>query len=196
MKGPMYPQTNFDCHSRYGWTRLYPKKLPVAVVHQMSQDVVGTFEAPRACMEAVLPECGQKFFELPNGHLYELYVEIEEFEQHTMQVNRPKSSGPVKLFYPTSRTEHFRVEGPSTWFKPMVDMHEMFYQYFVEPIHNRSRIAQCINRRIQSPAFQGSLPSVLKTHGVSERDDRKIIRWIHSRIAGQSRRSQVTIFAP
>ena len=43
--GKVYLQTDIDCHSRYGWARLYPNKMPVTAVHLMNHDVLPTFEA-------------------------------------------------------------------------------------------------------------------------------------------------------
>ena len=45
--GKVYLQTVVDCHSRYGWARLYPNKMPVTAVHLMNHDVLASFEAAR-----------------------------------------------------------------------------------------------------------------------------------------------------
>ena len=59
--GKLYLQTAVDCHSRFGWGRLYTSKLPITAVHLMNNDVLPTFEAAGAKIDTVLSDNGREF---------------------------------------------------------------------------------------------------------------------------------------
>ena len=71
--GKVYLQTAIDCHSRHAWARLYPNKLPVTAVQLMNNDVLATFEAHGARIEAVLSDNGREFCGREDRHPYELF---------------------------------------------------------------------------------------------------------------------------
>jgi len=52
--GRAYLQTVIDCHSRYAWGRLFTSKLPITAVQTLNNDVLPTFEAHGARIDAVL----------------------------------------------------------------------------------------------------------------------------------------------
>jgi hypothetical protein len=54
--GKLFLQSAIDCHSRYGWARLYPSKLPVTAVHMLNTDVLQTFETHNARINVILSD--------------------------------------------------------------------------------------------------------------------------------------------
>lgn len=80
--GKIYMQSAIDCHSRHGWARLYPSKLPVTAVHILNNDVIPTFEAHDARIETVLSDNGREFCGRPDQHPYELFLQLEEIGKH------------------------------------------------------------------------------------------------------------------
>jgi transposase InsO family protein len=64
--GKVYLQTAIDCHSRYAWARLYPNKLPITAVQLLDADVLPTFEAHGARIDAVLSDNGREFCGRPD----------------------------------------------------------------------------------------------------------------------------------
>ena len=120
--GKVYLQIAVDCHSRHGWARLYPNKMPVTAVHLMNRDVLPTFEAARGRIEVVLSDNGREFCARPNRHPYELFLQLEEIDHRTTKVNRPQFNGLVERFHRTLLDEHFRVEGRRTWFETIDEM--------------------------------------------------------------------------
>jgi transposase InsO family protein len=100
--GKIYLQTAIDCHSRYAWARLYPSKLLETAVHLMNNDVIPTFEAHAAKIDAVLSDNGREFCGRPDQHPYELFLQLEEIEHRTTRVKRPQSNGIVECLHPTS----------------------------------------------------------------------------------------------
>lgn len=117
--GKLYLQTAIDCHSRYGWGRLYTSKLPITAVHLMNNDVIPTFAAAGAKIEVVLSDNGREYYGRPDKHAYELFLQLEDIEHRTTRVKPPQSNGIVERFHRTLLDEHFRVEGRKTWFEEM-----------------------------------------------------------------------------
>ena len=125
----MYLQTANDCHSRYGWSRLSPNKMPVTAVHQMNHDVLPTFEAARARIDAVLSDNGREFSVRPDGHPYELYLQLKDIEHRTTKIKRPQSNGIVERIHSTLLDEHFRVEDCRPWFETIDEMQAALDKY-------------------------------------------------------------------
>ena len=125
----MYLQTAIDCHSRYGWSRLSPNKMPVTAGHLMNHDVLRTFEVARARIDAVLSDNGREFSVRHDRHPYELYLQLEDIEHRTTKIKRPQSNGIVERFYCTLLDEHFRVEGCRPWFETIDEMQAALDKY-------------------------------------------------------------------
>ena len=170
--GKVYLQTAIDCHSRYGWARLYPNKMPVTAVHLMNHDVLPTFESARGRIEVVLSDNGREFYGRPDRHPYELFLQLEEIEHRTTKVNPPQSNGIVERFHRTLLDEHFRVEGCRTWFETIDEMQVALHKFLVS--YNRKRPHQGLGMNGCTPwqAFKEGLPPP-NTTTVSEQQDRK-----------------------
>ena len=94
--GKVYMQSAIDCHSRFGFARLYTSKLPITAVHVMNNEVLPKFEAHQAKIETVLSDNGREFCGRPDRHPYELFLQLEEIEHRTNRVKRPQSNGIVE----------------------------------------------------------------------------------------------------
>ena len=129
--GKIHLQTAIDCHSRYGWARLHTSKLPVTAVHLLNNDVLPTFEAHDAKIDAVLSDNGREFCGRPDRHPYELFLQLEDIEHRTTRVKRPQSNGIVERFHRTLLDEHFRVEGRKTWFETVEEMQAVLDAYLL-----------------------------------------------------------------
>jgi transposase InsO family protein len=109
--GKVWMQTAIDCHSRHAWARLYPSKLPVTAVHVLNNDVIPSFEAHGARIDAVHSDNGWEYCGCPDRHPYEFFLQLKEIEHRTTRVKRPQSNGIAERFHRTALDEHFRVEG-------------------------------------------------------------------------------------
>jgi transposase InsO family protein len=127
--GKVYLQTAIDCHSRHAWARLYPNKLPVTAVQLMNNDVLPTFEAHGAAIDAVLSDNGREFCGREDRHPYELFLQLEGIEHRKTRVKRPQSNGIVERLHRTLLDEHFRVEGRRTWFETIEEMQVSLDRY-------------------------------------------------------------------
>jgi transposase InsO family protein len=162
--GKIYLQTAIDCCSRYAWARLYPNKLPVTAVHLMHNDVLPTFEAHEAKIEAVLSDNGREFCGRPDQHPYELFLQLEEIEHRTTRVKRPQSNGIVERLHRTLLDEHFRVEGRRTWFETIDEM-QVVLDAYMETYNQR--------RPHQGRGMNGRTPATVFIEGLLKQPQRK-----------------------
>lgn len=156
--GKLYLQSAIDCHSRYGWGRLYISKLPITAVHLMNNDVLPTFEAHGAKIETVLSDNGREFCGRPDKHPYELFLQLEEIEHRTTRVKRPQSNGIVERFHRTLLDEHFRVEGRRTWFETVEEMQAVLDDYLASYNQRRPHQGRGMKGRTPETAFRDGLP--------------------------------------
>ena len=170
--GKVYLQTAIDCHSRHGWARLYPNKMPVTAVHLMNHDVLPTFEAARGRIEVVLSDNGREFCGRPDRHPYELFLQLEEIDHRTTKVNRPQSNGIVERFHRTLLDEHFRVEGRRTWFETIDEMQEALDTFLLTYNRKRPHQGRGMNGRTPWQAFKEGLPP-RKNPTVSSQEERQ-----------------------
>jgi transposase InsO family protein len=151
--GKLYLQTAIDCHSRFAWARLYPSKLPITAVHLMNNDVLPTFDAHNATIDAVLSDNGREFCGRPDRHPYELFLQLEGIEHRTTRVKRPQSNGIVERLHRTLLDEHFRVEGRRTWFETIEEMQTVLDSYLEGYNHRRPHQGRGMNGRTPVQAF-------------------------------------------
>jgi transposase InsO family protein len=156
--GKVYMQSAIDCHSRFGWARLYTSKLPITAVHLMNNDVLPTFEAHDAKIETVLSDNGREFCGRPDKHPYELFLQLEEIEHRTTRVKRPQSNGIVERFHRTLLDEHFRVEGRRTWFETVEEMQTALDAYLDGYNQRRPHQGRGMKGRTPAAAFKQGLP--------------------------------------
>ena len=139
--GKVYLQSALDCHSRYGWARLHPNKMPVTAVHLMNHHVLSTFKAARGRIEVVLSENGHEFCGRPDPHPSELYLQLEDIEHRTTKVNRQQSNGIMERPHCTLLDEHFRVQARRTCFETIAEREVVLQKYLAT--YNRKRPHQC-----------------------------------------------------
>ena len=151
--GKLYLQTAIDCHSRYGFGRLYTSKLPITAVHLLNNDVLPAFEAANAKIETVLSDNGREFCGRPDRHPYELFLQLEEIEHRTTRVRRPQSNGIVERFHRTLLDEHFRIEGRRTWFETVEEMQSVLDAYLETYNQRRPHQGRGMNGRTPATAF-------------------------------------------
>ncbi len=156
--GKVYLQTAIDCHSRHAWARLYPNKLPVTAVQLMNNDVLPTFEAHDARIDAVLSDNGREFCGREDQHPYELFLQLEGIEHKRTRVKRPQSNGIVERLHRTLLDEHFRVEGRRTWFETIEEMQGVLDEYLVAYNTKRPHQGRGMNGRTPARAFIDGLP--------------------------------------
>jgi len=156
--GKVYLQTAIDCHSRHAWARLYPNKLPLTAVQLMNNDVLPTFDAHDARIDAVLSDNGREFCGREDQHPYELFLQLEGIEHKRTRVKRPQSNGIVEHLHRTLLDEHFRVEGRRTWFETIEEMQGVLDEYLVAYNTRRPHQGRGMNGRTPAKAFIDGLP--------------------------------------
>jgi transposase InsO family protein len=151
--GKVYLQTAIDCHSRYAWARLYPNKLPLTAVQLLNNDVLPTFKAHDARINAVLSDNGREFCGRADRHPYELFLQLEGIEHKRTRVNRPQSNGIVERLHRTLLDEHFRVEGRKTWFETIDEMQTVLDDYLIGYNTRRPHQGRGMHGRTPAKAF-------------------------------------------
>lgn len=124
----------------------------------MNNDVLPTFEAAGARIEAVLSDNGREFCGRPDRHPYELFLQLEEIEHRTTRVKRPQSNGIVERLHRTLLDEHFRVEGRRTWFDTVEEMQAVLDRYLQGYNDKRPHQGRGMNGRTPARAFKEGLP--------------------------------------
>jgi transposase InsO family protein len=155
--GKVYLQTAIDCHSRHAWARLYPNKLPLTAVQLMNNDVLPTFEAEGAAIDAVLSDNGREFCGREDQHPYELFLQLEGIEHRKTRVKRPQSNGIVERLHRTLLDEHLRVEGRKTWFETIEEMQLALDAYLVSYNTERPHQGRGMNGRTPLQAFRDGI---------------------------------------
>jgi transposase InsO family protein len=156
----VYLQTAVDCHSRYAWARLYPNKLPVTALQTLNNDVLPTFEAEGAAVEAVLSDNGREFCGREDQHPYELFLQLKGIAHRKTKVKRPQSNGIVERLHRTLLDEHFRVEGRKTWFETIDEMQVALDAYLVEYNTRRPHQGRGMNGRTPLAVFRAGIRSM------------------------------------
>jgi transposase InsO family protein len=155
--GKVYLQTAIDCHSRYAWAKLYPNKLPLTAVQLMNNDVLPTFEAEGASIDAVLSDNGREFCGRDDQHPYELFLQLEGIEHRKTRVKRPQSNGIAERFHRTLLDEHFRIEGRKAWFETIEEMQAVLDDYLVGYNTRRPHQGRGMQGRTPLQAFRDGI---------------------------------------
>jgi transposase InsO family protein len=163
--GKVYLQTAIDCHSRFAWARLYPNKLPVTAVQLLNNDVLPTFEAHGASIDAVLSDNGREFCGREDQHPYELFLQLEGIEHRRTQVKRPQTNGIVERLHRTLLDEHFRIEGRRTWFETIEEMQVSLDGYLEAYNTKRPHQGRGMHGRTPGQAFIEGLPRTSAKEG-------------------------------
>jgi transposase InsO family protein len=144
------------------WARLYANKLPLTAVQLLNNDVLPTFEADGATIEAVLSDNGREFCGREDRHPYELFLQLEGIEHRRTRVRRPQSNGIVERLHRTLLDEHFRVEGRKTWFETIDEMQVVLDAYLATYNTKRPRQGRGMNGRTPERAFRDGIPKATK----------------------------------
>jgi transposase InsO family protein len=171
--GKVYLQTAIDCHSRYAWARLYPNKLPITAVQLLDAEVLPTFEAHGATIDAILSDNGREFCGRPDRHPYELFLQLEGIAHRTTKVRRPQSNGIVERLHRTLLDEHFRVEGRRAWFETIEEMQAVLDTYLDGYNQRRPHQGRGMHGRTPTQAFKDGLPATPAKEDTTQTPNRK-----------------------
>ena len=129
------------------------KGVGKAAVQLMNNDVLATFEAHGARIDAVLSDNGREFCGRDDRHPYELFLQLEGIAHKRTRVSRPQSNGIVERLHRTLLDEHFRVEGRRTWFETLDEMQAVLDGYLVTYNTKRPHQGRGMNGRTPIVAF-------------------------------------------
>jgi transposase InsO family protein len=126
-------------------------------VQLLDAEVLPTFEAHGASIDAILSDHGREFCGRPDRHPYELFLQLEGIAHRTTKVRRPQSNGIVERLHRTLLDEHFRVEGRRTWFETLDEMQTVLDSYLDGYNQRRPHQGRCMHGRTPCQAFTDGL---------------------------------------
>lgn len=156
--GKVYLQTVIDCHSRYAWAKLFTEKLPVMAMQTPNNEVLPTFEAQGAVIDAVLSDNGREFSGRPDQHPYELFLQLEGIAHKTTRVSRPQSNGIVERLHRTLLDEHLRSQGRIVWHESVAEMQTVLDGWLLRYNRERPLQGRGMNGRTPLQACLDGLP--------------------------------------
>ena len=106
----------------------------------------------------MLSDNGREFCGRHDRHPYELFLQLDEIEQRTTRVKRPRSNGYVECLHRTLLDKHFRVMGRKKWYETIDEMQKGLEAFLLH--YNTKRPHQGRNMKGRTPqkAFTDGLP--------------------------------------
>ncbi len=135
----------------------------------MNGDVIPTFEAHEARIEAALSDYGREFCGRPDQHPYGLFLQREEIEHRTTRVKRPQSNGIVERFHRTPSPvvlplpSSMRRVCPSASYA-IAEMQAALYDVLVGCNQCRPHQGRNMNGRTPAKAFVDGLPETTRNN--------------------------------
>ena len=100
-----------DCFSRYVRARPYTTKTPVSAFQILNNHVLPFFEAHGVQVQTILSDNGSEYCGRPDRHPREFFLQLEDIEHRTTQVERRQSNDNIEHFRWTLLEEHLEIEG-------------------------------------------------------------------------------------
>jgi transposase InsO family protein len=106
--GRLYLHTVIDTFGSYAFGFLHTTKQPEVAVAVMHNDLLPFYEEQGIEVKAILTDNGS-YYCGADGHLYELYLDLNDIEHRRTQVRRLQKNGFVARFNRTVLDEFFRI---------------------------------------------------------------------------------------
>ena len=158
--GKIYLQTAVDCHSRFAFGHLYTSKVPVTAVHVLNDKVLPFFEEHDCRVITILTDNGREYCGRPDGHPFELFLQLEEIEHRTTPVRRPQSNGIVERLHRTLLDEHFKIQGRINFYESLEQMQGDLDAYLLIYNYERAHQGRNMNGRTPHQAFVEGIPNI------------------------------------
>ena len=98
-----------DTYSKVAFAKLYQDKTPVTAADLLNDRVLPFFEAAGVPVLRILTDRGTEFCGVPDRHLYELYLAVENIDHTKTKVRHPQTNGIVERLQKTILDEFYRV---------------------------------------------------------------------------------------
>jgi len=107
--GRIYQQTFIDTYSKYGFAKLYDRKVALVAADLLNDRVVPFFEEKEIPLLRVLTDRGTEYCGQREYHEYELYLSVENIEHTKTKARHPQTNGICERFNKTVLNEFYQV---------------------------------------------------------------------------------------
>jgi transposase InsO family protein len=107
--GRIYQQTFIDTYSKYGFAKLYDRKVALVAAEILNDRVVPFFEEKEIPLLRVLTDRGTEYCGQREYHEYELYLSVENIEHTKTKARHPQTNGICERFNKTVLNEFYQV---------------------------------------------------------------------------------------
>lgn len=107
--GRIYQQTAIDTYSSVGFGKLYTAKVPVTAADLLNDRVLPFFEAEDVPVFRVLTDRGTEYCGRPDGHPYEVFLQLNDIEHTRTKARSPQTNGICERFHKTLLDEFYSV---------------------------------------------------------------------------------------
>ena len=107
--GRLYLQAVIDSYGSYAFGKLYTSKRQETAADILYDRVLPFYESHGLEIEAILTDNGTEYKGRPTGHLYEIFLDLNDIEHRTTRVATPRTNGFVERFNRTVLDEFFRT---------------------------------------------------------------------------------------
>jgi len=106
--GRIYQQTFIDTYRKVGFAKLYTEKTPVTAADLLNDRVIPFFDDHAIPLVRILTDRGTEYCGVPDRHLYELYLAVEDIEHTRTKTKHPQTNGICERFNRTLLNEFYR----------------------------------------------------------------------------------------
>ena len=136
--GRIYQQTGIDTYSRVAFAKLYVTKVPLTAADMMNDRMLPFFDQHQIPILRMLTDCGNEFCGRPDGHPYELFLEINGIEHTRTRPASPKTNGICERFHGTILNEFYRVAFRKKLYRTLEELQGDLDEWLVGYNHHRT----------------------------------------------------------
>lgn len=141
--GRIYQQSVLDTYSAVAFAKLYTAKVPVTAADVLNDRVLPFFESHMIPVLRVLTDRGTEYTGVPEKHLFELYLQMNDIEHTVTKAKSPQTNGICERFNQTVLNEFYKIAFRKNIYKSVEQLQEdldfFMLQYNEERTHQGKR---------------------------------------------------------
>ena len=141
--GRIYQQSVIDTYSAVAFAKLYTAKVPVTAADILNDKVLPFFENHMIPILRVLTDRGTEYTGVPEKHLFELFLQMNDIEHTVTKAKSPQTNGICERFHQTILNEFYKVAFRKNIYKSVEQLQEdldfFMLQYNEERTHQGKR---------------------------------------------------------
>ena len=155
--GHIYQQSVLDTYSSVAFAKLYTAKVPVTATDILNDRVLPFFESHMIPVLRVLTDRGTEYTGVPEKHLFELYLQMNDIEHTTTKAKSPQTNGICERFNQTVLNEFYKITFRKNIYKSFEQLQEDLDFFILEYNEERTHQGKRCKRRTPMQTFLDSL---------------------------------------